>query len=261
MSSPVEDMQNTAATSAVDEESSKMEVDPFTTPVSANFEFPEDGVRRMSVDASGRVVIEELDTPYTRRQKSMKRKAEKQKVAEPSEGPATAEEAHDGVIPPSVPSTTPTSEAAPPTRRGHRKVSIEVPEDAGESESELSELSDLPDDATPASETGPSSSKQPNPMRKKPTEARRKKSKRVSQNYESGTLVWAKAGKGFPRVVDPAHLSSDLSLRFTQIPTRGGQQSYSMQTMLTFLPMCSLISWASESGGKSSSTSSGFMTL
>ncbi|RXW12287.1 hypothetical protein EST38_g13567, partial [Candolleomyces aberdarensis] len=176
-------------------------------------------------DASGRVVIEELDTPSTRRQKSLKKKAEKRKSAAsageaPSasglvriieQGTTVGEPEGEMMImsspaPPPIsaggPSTpAPTSASAvagPPSLSSYVPGASKQQGDSNEdmdSESELSELSELPSEVASSQRDGvvPDEEEEPAP-KKTPLQAKRVRGKRrLMELYDSGTLVWAKA--------------------------------------------------------------------
>ncbi|KAF6753376.1 bromodomain and PHD finger-containing protein 3 [Ephemerocybe angulata] len=206
VSSPAEDTHPQEAFS--EPGPSRMEIDPFSVKPGQAFppgtSFDETNPQRMSVDPSGRVVVETLDTPLTRRQKSMKKKAERKKApTSTAESIKMDEDGHPPesavVTPESTPAPAPAAdqeaelmlEPVPKSKRAgppslapvqlrHRKLSVEEPVDE-DSESELSELSDLPSEEADAPT-------EEQPARKKPTEARRGKAKRVAESYDSGTL-------------------------------------------------------------------------
>lgn len=162
------------------------------------------------MDASGRVVIEELDTPLTRRQKSMKKKAEKKKSAATGEGSISSVriiehgkvESGDGEMSSPAPpisvaggpttstASAPSSSAVPGPSSSHAPRESHLQgddnEDAG-SESELSELSELTSEVA-SSQRDVVQDEEPAP-KKTPVQAKRVRGKRrVTELYDSGTL-------------------------------------------------------------------------
>lgn len=160
--------------------STRMEIDPFSVPPGQAFppgaSFDETSIQRTAVDPrSGKLVIEELDTPFTRKQKSMRRKALKNKdAAETTPGPGSeamevgdADADADESTAPSTPAPQPPPATAAstttdvtgagqagPSKIGQRRVSIvesgvdpmrgdEDEDDDQASESDLSALSDI----------------------------------------------------------------------------------------------------------------------
>jgi NuA3 HAT complex component NTO1 len=199
-----------------------MEIDPFSVPPGQAFppgaSFDETVIQRTTMDASGRVVIEELDTPLTRRQKSMKKKAEKRRSAGMADLPGfslakvgehgAGENVGDMVM--SSPAPPPSSAGgpstpAPPSASAPNSSAVAGPsstfripalpkqqsdnnEDM-ESESELSELSELPSEIASSQRSGAMHEEEEPVPKKTPSQAKRVRGKRrLMELYESGTL-------------------------------------------------------------------------
>ncbi|KAJ2936999.1 hypothetical protein H1R20_g99, partial [Candolleomyces eurysporus] len=265
-SSPPPDGQE-ASTSAGPSLSNKMEIDPFSVPPGQAFprgaSFDEAIIQRTTMDASGRVVIEELDTPSTRRQKSLKKKAEKRKsAASAGEGPsasalvriiehgATEGEPEGEEMIMSSPAPPPISAAGPSTPAPPSSSAVAGPPSSAsyapgaskqqgdsnedmDSESELSELSELPSEVASSQRDGvvPEEEEQPAP-KKMPVQAKRVRGKRrLMELYDSGTLVWAKAESypWWPAVVfDPDHpdVPDDILTQFKETRSRRKMKLY-----------------------------------
>ncbi|KAJ2917073.1 hypothetical protein MD484_g3339, partial [Candolleomyces efflorescens] len=245
-----------ASTSAGPSSSHKMEIDPFSVPPGQAFppgaSFDETVIQRTTTDASGRVVIEELDTPLTRRQKSMKKKAEKRRsagmgdlptfnLAEVS-GHGAGVNAGDMAI--SSPGRPPSSAGAPstpaPPSAGPSSM-FRIPalpkqrsdnNEGAESESELSELSELPSEIASSQRSGAVREEEEPVPKKTPSQAKRVRGKRrLMELYDSGTLVWAKAESypWWPAVVfDPDHLDvpHDILVQFKETRSRRKMKLY-----------------------------------
>ncbi|TFK17664.1 hypothetical protein FA15DRAFT_313371 [Coprinopsis marcescibilis] len=193
-------------------EEAKMDIDLFSAPpgipAPPGTPFIGDIISRTATDSSGRIIIEELDTPYTRKQKQMRRKAEKERlkreaegedlsVAGPDEG--TESSMVEAPNPLAEESLSSISTAAPPANSKGKQLAIK------DDDSDLSELSDLSsaDGNEPESDDNEEVDPGPNRTPAGAVDAGRNRRgpppRRAAKvdNYEGGTLVWAKA-ESFP---------------------------------------------------------------
>ncbi|EAU90763.2 bromodomain and PHD finger-containing protein 3 [Coprinopsis cinerea okayama7 len=217
-----------------EEDTEKMEVDlsepkPVfsVSPAPPGTPLVGDVISRTSTDAAGRIVIEELDTPYTRKQKSMRRKAEKERLRREAEAAGASQPPQGGAGPGPVDETTATPSAAPsstsksktkppssrnavagsskPPSSGRRQAARNAQGTTDEG-SDLSELSDLPSDEGDRDAEGEEEEEEEEegsadvPEQSSPDSKGKKNrggppARRHPRKvtYESGTLVWAKA--------------------------------------------------------------------